>query len=154
GDPGRYTGLSIGSFDVGVVLGRGGMGEVYEAVHKTSGGLAALKVLASAGTPDEQTLARFRREIDLAAQLDSPHIVRVLEHSPKGSPVLYLAMERLQGASLSEELRQARRPPTREVLRMLKHIARGVSAAHQRGIVHRDLKPQNLFHHRAGGEDV
>lgn len=154
GDPGRYTGISIGSFDVGVVLGRGGMGEVYEAVHKTTGELAALKVLAVAGIPDEQTLARFRREIDLAAQLSSPHIVRVLERSPEGSPVLYLAMERLQGCSLSEELREKRRPPTPEVLYMLKHVARGVSAAHQRGIVHRDLKPQNLFHHRANGEDV
>lgn len=154
GDPGRFTGLSIGSFDVGVVLGRGGMGEVYEAVHSTSGQPAALKVLAVAGSPDEQTVARFRREIMLAAQINDLHVVRVLEHSSAEASLLYLAMERLVGSSLAEELRDVRRPPVRVVLKMLQHVAQGVSAAHALGIVHRDLTPQNIFHHRAAGEDV
>lgn len=154
GDPGRFTGLSIGSFDVGVVLGRGGMGEVYEAVNTRSGEPAALKVLSVVGTPDEQTVERFRREIMLVAQISDPHVVRVLEHASADSPLLYLAMERLQGTSLSEELREVRRPAVRDTLTMLRHVARGVSAAHALGIVHRDLTPHNIFHHRAEGEDV
>lgn len=154
GDPGRFTGLTLGSFDVGVVLGRGGMGEVYEATHVASGEPAAIKVLAAAGEPDEQVVARFRREIAVAAQIESPHVVRVLEFPSEDSHALYLAMERLRGRSLSEELRDVRRPPIQAVLTMLQHVALGISAAHAKGIVHRDLTPQNIFHHCAVGQDV
>ncbi len=154
GEPGRYTGLTVGSFELGVVLGRGGMGEVYEATRKGSGEQAAVKVLAVSGAEDDRTVRRFRREIGLAAAVDSPHVVRVIEHSPAGSAILYLAMERLNGESLAQQLRAVRRPPVLEVLEMLDQVGRGVSAAHAKGIVHRDLTPGNIFHHRGEGRPI
>ncbi len=154
GDPGRYSGLQLGSFELGVVLGRGGMGEVYEATRIDTGEPAAVKVMMSSSNAEERALRRFEREIALAASVESPHVVRVLEHSQPGADVLYLAMERLTGASLAEELRSVRRPPQRDMLAMLRQVALGVSAAHGRGVVHRDLTPHNVFHHQQGNRDV
>lgn len=151
GDPGRFTGLELGSFRLGVVLGCGGMGDVYEANHLSTGEPAAVKVLTS-GPRDESAARRFAREISLAAVLDSPHIVRVLEHSASDDAIPYLAMERLQGATLAEELRG--RLDLRGILRMLREVAEGVDTAHEAGVIHRDLKPQNLFHHVADGDDI
>ncbi|MBI2895570.1 MAG: serine/threonine protein kinase [Deltaproteobacteria bacterium] len=151
GGPGRFTGLELGSFRLGVVLGRGGMGEVYEAAHLRTGAPAAVKVL-STSPRDETAARRFAREISIAAALDSPHVVRVIEHSSPGGAMPYLAMERLQGNTLSEELRG--RLEMSRVLLMLREVAVAVDLAHRAGIVHRDLKPQNIFHHEANGEDL
>jgi len=151
GDPGRFTGLELGSFRLGVVLGCGGMGDVYEANHVETGEPAAVKVL-TAGSRDERAARRFEREISLAAALDSPHIVKVLEHSTGEGAMPYLAMERLRGATLSEELRG--KLDVRGVLRMLREVAEAVDTAHEAGIIHRDLKPQNIFHHVTDDEDI
>lgn len=154
GVPGRYTGLELGSFQLGVVLGRGAMGEVYEATRAATGELAAVKVMTATAVFDERATRRFRREIDLAASLDSPHIVRILEHSAERDAVLYLAMERLEGTVLADELRTVRRPPQAEMLTMITQVAKGVATAHAAGIVHRDLSPRNIFHDRRTGAPV
>jgi serine/threonine-protein kinase len=151
GDPGRFTDLELGSFRLGVVLGRGGMGEVYQATHLRSGASAAVKVL-TAGRHNEHGARRFEREIELVAALESRHVVRVLEHSAPGDPMPYLAMERLEGTTLSEQLRE--HLSIRGALRMLREIAEAVDAAHEAGVIHRDLKPQNIFHHTGDGEDI
>jgi serine/threonine-protein kinase len=148
GAPGRYTGLQLGGYKLGVVLGRGGMGEVYEAAHIVSSEAAAVKVLSTSSVLDERAIRRFEREIDLAAAVVSPHIVRVLRHSSPGDSVLYLAMERLEGAVLADELRTVQRPPIEDMLVMLRHVGEGLAAAHAAGVVHRDLTPRNIFHHR------
>jgi len=108
----------------------------------------------TANPRDEGAARRFEREIALAAALDSPHIVRVLEHSGQGDAMPYLAMERLHGMTLAEELRG--RLDVRGVLRMLREVAEAVDTAHEAGVIHRDLKPQNIFHHvdPASGEDI
>jgi serine/threonine-protein kinase len=154
GDPGRYTGVELGSFKLGVVLGRGAMGEVYEAVHRTSGQPAAVKVMSMQGDVSERAVRRFEREIELATSIQSPHVVRVLEYSTAGRPLMYLAMERLEGNVLADELRSLKRPPQDQMLVMLRHVARGASAAHAVGVIHRDLTPRNIRHHRGGGDDV
>src|SRR5204863_226048 len=78
---GRWTGQSMGSYRLGLVLGRGAMGEVYEAAN-ANGRAAAVKLLNARATDSTALVERFHREMAVAARLESPHIVRVLELSP------------------------------------------------------------------------
>jgi len=143
--PGRFTDQELGSFRLGDVIGRGGMGEIYEAEHLDSGQLAAVKLLQRHVLSNPQHVARFAREANIAAQLKSPYLVKVLEVSDDTAPIPYLAMERLEGDDLATHLRKRRRLTTREVVDLVDQISLGLEAARLGGIVHRDLKPQNLF---------
>lgn len=154
GGPGRYTGVCLGTFELGIVLGRGGMGEVYDARDVATDEPAAVKVITPTSGTDQRAISRFEREIELAASIRSPYIVRVLGHSAPADAIMYLAMERLEGASLADELRARRAPSTRYVLSMLRQVARGTADAHLAGVVHRDLTPHNIFHHVGEGDDV
>jgi len=145
GRPGYMSGRIVGSFRLGAVLGRGSMGEVYEATRVESGEDAAVKLLSPEVRADPVYLARFLREAQIAASLDSPHVVRVLEIGNEGADVPYLAMERLRGHDLGHLLRDRPRLEAEEVVDLVAQVARGVDAAADAGIVHRDLKPQNLF---------
>jgi serine/threonine-protein kinase len=93
---------------------------------------------------------RFLREVRIAASLDSPHVVRVVEVGDESAPLPYLAMERLRGEDLAQILRHQQRLPANEVVELVRQVGRGLNAAREGGIVHRDLKPQNLF--RVDGE--
>jgi serine/threonine-protein kinase len=145
GGVGRFTDETLGSFRLATVLGRGGMGEVYEAVHTTTKDAAAVKVLHSTHLADPEAVRRFLREAKIAASLDVPNVVRVLEIGGLESPVPYIAMERLRGEDLAELLRVDRRLAMRKVLHLLRQVGRGLDAARAAGIVHRDIKPRNLF---------
>jgi eukaryotic-like serine/threonine-protein kinase len=146
---GRWTNQTMGSFRLGLVLGRGAMGEVYEAT-RADGIPAAVKLLNARSTTSTTLLERFYREMAVAARLESPHIVRVFELSRPDAPVPYLAMERLHGTDLATRLRAENRLPLDELVLLLDQVARGLEVARVAGVVHRDLKPHNLFFH--GGE--
>ncbi|MCG8422385.1 MAG: serine/threonine protein kinase [Proteobacteria bacterium] len=148
GGTGRYSGLTVGSFDLGNLIGRGAMGEVYEGQHRGTGESAAIKLLRPESSANPRLVQRFLREVAIAASLDSLHVVRVLEVPAEDSRVQYLAMERLRGQSLAEILQIRSRLDVDEVVELLGQIGAGIAAAHRAGIVHRDLKPQNVFHHR------
>ena len=154
GGPGRLTGARAGRFELGVILGRGAMGEVYEARAPDAGTIAAVKVLLPAAGRDPGSLSRFLREIETASALDSPHVVRVLEVGDETAPFPFLAMERLYGSDLSSYLRDRRRLELVEVIELVRQVGRGLTAAAGAGIVHRDLKPQNLFRAELGGAAV
>jgi serine/threonine-protein kinase len=143
---GRWTHQTMGSFKLGLVLGRGAMGEVYEAV-RGDGTPAAVKLLNARSTSSAHLVERFHREMVVAARLESPHIVRVFELSRPDAPVPYLAMERLHGTELASRLRAENRMPSDELVVMIDQVARGLEIARVAGVVHRDLKPQNLFFH-------
>jgi eukaryotic-like serine/threonine-protein kinase len=128
------------------VLGRGAMGEVYEAVN-ARGEHAAMKLLVQRASAAAGIVERFHREMAIAARLESPHIVRVLAVSPPDAPVPYIAMERLVGSDLATRLRAETRLPTDEVVALVEQLARGLDIARLAGVVHRDLKPHNVFHH-------
>jgi serine/threonine-protein kinase len=140
----------IGGFQLGVVLGRGAIGEVYEAVHVQTGEPAAVKLLRRELLADPTHVARFLREAKLSGALASPHIVRVLAASPDDAALPYLAMERLHGVTLAELLRRESRLAGDAVVDLARQAGAGVDAAIAAGIVHRDLKPQNLFRTDAG----
>ena len=145
-DEGRWSGHQMGRWKIGYVLGRGAMGDVYEATG-TDGRSIAIKMLNARTTASSNLVERFHREMDVAARLDSPHIVRVIELSPPDAPVPYLAMERLYGTDLATRLRSEPRMPSDELGVMLDQVARGLEVARVAGVVHRDLKPHNLFLH-------
>lgn len=154
GGPGRFTQQTLSGFKLGNILGRGAMGEVYEAVHQETQEPAAIKLLNQQSQHQPSTIARFRREVEIARTLNVENVVKVLEVSGADAPVPFLAMERLYGSTLSSQLQGRSRLSTAELTQLVKAICRGIEAAHAAGIIHRDLKPSNLFLHRRAGKST
>ncbi|MBZ0238857.1 MAG: serine/threonine protein kinase, partial [Deltaproteobacteria bacterium] len=145
GQPGRFTGHQLGSFRLGPLLGRGGMGEIYDAMRIGSGEPAAVKLLARHALIEPTKIARFLRELEIARTLRAPNVAAVLEVGDLAADLPYLAMERLKGHDLDRHLRQHGRLTPEETATLVQHVADGLTAAHAAGIVHRDLKPSNVF---------
>ena len=133
----------LGRYEIRALLGRGGMGEVYLARDPKLGREVAIKVLPSSFSADAERLARFEQEACAAGALDHPNIL-VVHDVGKENRTPYVVSELLDGETLREKLSGAP-PPQRKALDFATQIARGISAAHERGIVHRDLKPENIF---------
>jgi len=144
---GRYTDQEIGSFRLGMVIGRGAMAEVYEATNTTTGEPAAVKLLHPNMADSGNAVQRFLREARAAGALSSPNAVKVLEASPPGAPTPYLAMELLTGHDLAYWLRKRRRLSIPEVVDLVQQVAGVIDLAADAGTVHRDLKPHNMFRH-------
>lgn len=151
GGLGRFTDDVLGSFKLGAVIGRGGMGEVYEATRVGTEEPAAVKLLMGHVLGDANHVRRFMREAKIVQSLDVENVVRVLEIGGLDAPVPYIAMERLRGSDLADVLRRHRRLPMPSVLAIVRDVGRGLDAARAAGIVHRDLKPRNLFCHEGPG---
>jgi eukaryotic-like serine/threonine-protein kinase len=127
------------------LLGRGGMGEVYEARHVVVGRRFALKLLHPHVAQGSSAVARFLREARAAGSLESPHIAAVVDFATTSDGVPFLVMEYLEGASLGRLLEREGPLAVPRAVSLLLQICRGLEAAHRAGIVHRDLKPDNLF---------
>src|SRR4029079_3895851 len=107
GGPGRFPGVVAGDWELGNVIGRGAMGEVYDATAP-SGTTAAVKLLRRELLADSRHVERFLREVRVAGSIDSPHVVLVLRASAPQHPMPFLAMEKLGGQTLSKLLRDGR----------------------------------------------
>jgi serine/threonine-protein kinase len=149
GAPGRFTDHTVGSWQLGNVLGRGAMGEVYEAHHAATGAPAAVKLLRRELVSEARHVERFVREVQVASAIDSPHVVRVLEAATPGegsdAGLPFLAMERLRGQTLAELLRGQGTLTGVDLAELLTQIGRAFEHARAAGVVHRDVKPHNLF---------
>ena len=154
--PGRHTDEVIGELRLGAVLGRGAMGEVYEAHHAVTGAPAAVKLLRPGLAGDPAQRARFARELAAGRAIASPHVVRILGGSAElaGGAPPFLAMERLHGGTLAELLRREPRLPADELRALARQIGAALDAAAAAGVVHRDVKPTNLFRSDDGGAGV
>ncbi|MBN2196036.1 MAG: serine/threonine protein kinase [Polyangiaceae bacterium] len=124
------------------VLGCGGMGVVYRAVHCFTQGRVALKVLYE---PVSDLAERMGQEARLLAAIQHRHVVRVLDGGATPTGVVWFAMELLEGRSLRDRLHGTGRLPLPTAAKYALQIAQGVGAAHRAGVVHRDLKPENVF---------
>jgi serine/threonine-protein kinase len=135
------------------VIGRGGMGNVYEAAHLRLPRSFAIKLLNPSLAQHPQSIERFRREAEIASSQGEEHIAEVVDFNTAedGSP--YLVMEYLAGEDLAARLRRRKRLTLKETARIVDHVAVALTAAHSRGIVHRDLKPENVFLCNRDGRD-
>jgi serine/threonine-protein kinase len=145
GGLGRFTDTQLGSFRLGKILGRGGMGEVYEATHVATHEPAAVKLLHAHVLADADLVRRFMREAKIVSQLAAPNVVKVLEIGGLEAPVPFIAMERLKGEDLADHLRRHRAFSMGKTVVLVRQVGAGLAAARSTGIVHRDLKPRNLF---------
>ena len=145
GGLGRWSDETMGTFRLGRVIGRGAMGEVYEATRAGTDEPAAVKLLHPHVLAQPDLVQRFVREARIVASLNAVNIVRVLDVSPPDAPVPWLAMERLTGHDLADHLRDHKRMGLKAVLTLLRQVGLGLDAARAAGVVHRDLKPRNLF---------
>jgi serine/threonine protein kinase len=147
-DPGLVGAVVDGKYQVQTLLGRGGMGAVYRAVHLGTDRTVALKVIAGSFAGDQQYMERFRREARACGRLRHPGIVDVTDFGVAvhdGQPLPYLVMEFLDGRTLADALREQPRPPLPWVIDILEQVCAAVEEAHRHGILHRDLKPENVW---------
>ena len=136
-------GTRLGPFEILDRLGAGGMGEVYRARDSKLGREVAVKVIPAAFADDPDRLRRFQLEARAAGALNHPNILAIHELGMHdGAP--FVVSELLEGETLRERLKEGSLPP-RKAAEIAAQIARGLSAAHEKGIIHRDLKPENLF---------
>ena len=133
------------------LIGEGGMGQVYEAQHVNINRRFALKLLRPEIVSNAEAVARFRQEAWSASSIGHDNIIEIEDFATLPSGAVYLAMEFLDGAPLSERMRQE--PPLgfAESLDVMLQVASGLAAAHDKAIIHRDMKPENIFLGRKHG---
>jgi hypothetical protein len=127
------------------LLGRGGMGSVYEATDLRLDRRIAVKVMSGGGLGSDEARRRFEREARTSARLAHPNIVTVHDYGTAGADNAYLVMELLAGTTLRSEIARRGGLPPAIAAAWLDQIMEGVKAAHAKGVVHRDLKPENVF---------
>jgi tetratricopeptide (TPR) repeat protein len=140
--------LLSGRYRIVRFVGRGGMGEVYEAEDRDLNERIALKTLLPSIAENEWMIAQFKREIQLSRRIAHPNVCRVFDlarHSNDGFQVVFLTMEFLDGETLAARLQREDRLAPAAAEPILEQMAQGLDAAHKAGIVHRDLKPSNVM---------
>ncbi len=146
----------LGSYQLGELLGRGGMGEVYKAKHRMLARPAAIKLIRPEmlGAADDETarlaITRFRREAEAAANLRSEHTVELYDFGVTADDTLYLVMEYLEGMDLETLVREKGPLSPGRVTFILRQVCDSLDEAHSYGLVHRDIKPANIHVGRVG----
>ncbi|OON82126.1 serine/threonine-protein kinase [Streptomyces tsukubensis] len=143
-------GLIAGRYRPVGVLGRGGMGVVYEARDERLDRRVAVKMLTGVESAvDEETRSRFLREAHALARIDHPDVVTLYDSGMHG-PTPFLVMQVLDGMTLAALMAGARRLPTEAVCAVARGVTRALGAAHASGVFHRDVKPSNIGVRRDG----
>ncbi len=146
----------LGSYQLGELLGRGGMGEVYHARHRMLARPAAIKLirpetLGAANSEAAQVMVqRFRREAQAAAVLRSPHTINLYDFGVTDDGVFYYVMELLEGLDLESLVQRFGPVPAARAAFLLRQTCHSLGEAHARGLIHRDIKPSNIFTCRLG----
>ncbi|HKY97788.1 MAG TPA: serine/threonine-protein kinase [Gemmatimonadaceae bacterium] len=146
----------MGSYQLGELIKRGGMGEIYKATHRMLARPAAIKLIrpemlgGADGETAELAIKRFKREAEAAANLRSPHTVELFDFGVTEDNTLYFVMELLDGVDLETLVREGGPLPPRRVIHILRQVCESLAEAHESGLVHRDIKPANIHLGKAG----
>jgi eukaryotic-like serine/threonine-protein kinase len=146
----------LGSYQLGELIGRGGMGEVYRARHRLLARPAAIKLIRpealgdGGGDASRVMIQRFHREAQAAALLRSPHTISLYDFGMTDEGTFYYVMELLDGFDLETLVRRFGPVPAERAIALLQHACRSLGEAHARGLIHRDIKPSNIFTCRLG----
>jgi serine/threonine-protein kinase len=146
----------MGSYQLGELLGKGGMGEVYKATHRMLARPAAIKLIRPEmlGAVDDEAaklaVTRFRREAEAAANLRSEHTVELYDFGVTADGTLYLVMEFLEGLDLQTLVKENGPLSAGRTVHILRQVCDSLEEAHASGLVHRDIKPANIHVGRVG----
>src|SRR5687768_10227279 len=141
--PSDWVGRELGEYFVFERLGAGSMAEVFKALQPSMDRMVGIKVLSPTLSHDPQFVARFRREAQIAASLEHPHILPVIDFG-ECEGTLYLVMRYVNGGTLHDLVERGPLPP-QTALRYLTEIGEALDYAHERRVVHRDIKPRNVL---------
>ncbi len=147
---GQSRGFFYDDYKVIDLLGLGGMGWIYQAVHQGTGQVVALKAMRQDFRHDQGMLARFEQEARVGLRLQHPQIVQTYSLGTAGG-LPYLTMEFVPGPSLHEVLVKYRRLPHEQACEVIRQVALALDYAHQHGVIHRDVKPANVLIEPSGG---
>ncbi|MBN2318663.1 MAG: protein kinase [Acidobacteria bacterium] len=136
------TGTRLSHFEINSQIGKGGMGEVYQAKDTKLGRDVAIKVLPEEFARDADRVARFQREAKLLASLNHPNIAAI-HGLEEAEGIHFLVLELIEGKTLDARIK-AGAIPVEEALKLALQIAEALEAAHDKGMIHRDLKPANI----------
>jgi serine/threonine-protein kinase len=142
---GAGAGLLIGSYVLLARIGAGGMGEVFRARHVYMKRDVALKRVLPQWVSSPDAVARFRREVEAAAKLDHPNVVRVFDAGEAADGSHFLTMELLAGVNLGELMSRSGPLAVAEAAEYVRQACVGMQHVHEQGLVHRDIKPGNLM---------
>jgi eukaryotic-like serine/threonine-protein kinase len=134
-----------GKYHVDRLIGRGGMGAVFQATNAAIGKRVALKFLTASTSKDSDAATRFQREAEAASLAESPHIVQIFDSGRSEQGLPFLVMELLTGEDLRGRLHREGRLDPETAVRIGVQVLKALRQAHGAGIVHRDLKPDNVF---------
>jgi serine/threonine-protein kinase len=135
-------------------LGEGGMGQVYLAEHVKMGRQCAIKILTPGTMSDPDAISRFNREAANASRISHPNVCAIYDFGETSDGLIYLAMEFIEGRSLTDLLKESNTIPLARAATMIQQCAEALQVAHELGIVHRDLKPDNIMVVTARGKDT
>ena len=134
-----------GKYRLDRLIGKGGMGAVYEAADLRLSRSVAVKIMLGRAFGDRQALRRFEREAQACARLTHPNIITVFDFGAVGADGAFLVMELVEGRTLRPELNRRGHLPGPVAAAWFEQICEGIAAAHQRQVIHRDLKPENIL---------
>jgi tRNA A-37 threonylcarbamoyl transferase component Bud32 len=141
----------LGQYVLRRTLGSGGMGEVYLAEHQFLRRSCAVKLIRPEQAGDEETLARFEREVRAAARLTHPNTIQIFDYGRAEDGTFYYAMEYLPGISLQDMVDEHGPLPPARAVHVLTQLCGALREAHGYGLVHRDIKPGNVMLCERGG---
>ena len=143
-DPESRVGSRIGPYRLRRLLGKGGMGEVYEAEDTVKDRIVALKLLPESASNDPVFRKRLQREAHSAGRLQEPHVVPIHDYGEVDG-LLYVDMRMIDGTDLRKVLKNYGPMTPARAVAVVKQVASALDAAHESGVMHRDVKPENII---------
>ena len=147
------SGLVAGKYQILGLIGRGGMGSVWEGRHSSLGTRVAVKFIDPEYAESKEACARFVTEARAAATIQSKPAIQIFDHGVPDEGRPYMVMELLVGEPLDKRIERLGTLSLRDTARIIGHVCRALQRAHDAGIIHRDLKPENIFLVRTPDDD-